>query len=637
MKSTRAFKILSIALAAAVVFYFLVQGVRYLTNPYATTRVYTSTTEESVEASGWLVREEEAFRSEAGTLSHTRDEGEKVGKGQVIATAYDSPGALEAVAQIQAKRLQLEQLEYALSSYLNPDAALKLDGSISDEIMTLRKNLTGGDYTAASGDLSQLKAAIVKRSRAYTSSQEIKTEIAAVQDEIDSLQAGLTGATDITAPRAGTYSAVCDGYESVLTPAGLGDLTPSALDSLAPGENTANVGKLIYSNTWYYAAAVAEEEAQRISAADQGRHRRHCRRGAFRGPGGKRPVRGGAVLPGISGGDHSAAAPDGADRAAQLYGAASALRVPAAERQRKAGRILRSGQLPPVQACGNGVSGGRLCAGVRASEHRGTVNAPSRRRGHHDRRDPGRHTDIERRLTAEREAFTMSIAENIAAVRQQMDQAARETGRTGADVILVGASKMNDAAACQEAIAAGIDALGENRVQEMTAKLAENAYAGHPLHFIGHLQRNKVRQVVGKADLIQSVGSTELLQEIEKAAGRLELCQDILLEVNIGGEAAKSGFAPEDIAAAAETALAMPHVRVRGLMTIPPVAMEPHGNLAYFEKMRWLYVDINAKIYDNKMEYLSMGMSGDFADAIRCGSNMIRVGTAIFGARDYTK
>ena len=113
----------------------------------------------------------------------------------------------------------------------------------------------------------------------------------------------------------------------------------------------------------------------------------------------------------------------------------------------------------------------------------------------------------------------MSIAENIAAVRQQMDQAARETGRTGADIILVGASKMNDAAACQEAIAAGIDALGENRVQEMTAKLAENAYEGRPLHFIGHLQRNKVRQVVGKADLIQSVGSAELLQEIEKVDG----------------------------------------------------------------------------------------------------------------------
>ena len=265
MKSTRVFKILSIALAAAVVFYFLVQGVRYLTNPYATTRVYTSTTEDAVEASGWLVREEETFRTDAETLSPTREEGEKVGQGQVIAATYDSPGALEAVAQIQAKRLQLEQLEYALSSYLNPDAALKLDGSISDEIMTLRKNLTGGDYTAASGDLSQLKAAIVKRSRAYTSRQEIKAEITAVQDEIDSLQAGLTGAANITAPRAGTYSAVCDGYESVLTPAGLGDLTPSALDKLAAGENTANVGKLIYGNTWYYAAAVTQEEAQRIA------------------------------------------------------------------------------------------------------------------------------------------------------------------------------------------------------------------------------------------------------------------------------------------------------------------------------------------------------------------------------------
>ena len=269
MKSTRAFKILSIALAAAVVFYFLVQGVRYLTNPYATTRVYTSTTEESVEASGWLVREEEAFRSEAGTLSHTRDEGEKVGKGQVIATAYDSPGALEAVAQIQAKRLQLEQLEYALSSYLNPDAALKLDGSISDDIMALRKNLTGGDYTAASGDLSQLKAAIVKRSRAYTSSQEIKTEIAAVQDEIDSLQAGLTGATDITAPRAGTYSAVCDGYESVLTEAFLEDVTPSKLNGVKAAAEQSNVGKLIYGDTWYYAVVLPAEQAAALK--DMGR------------------------------------------------------------------------------------------------------------------------------------------------------------------------------------------------------------------------------------------------------------------------------------------------------------------------------------------------------------------------------
>ena len=141
----------------------------------------------------------------------------------------------------------------------------------------------------------------------------------------------------------------------------------------------------------------------------------------------------------------------------------------------------------------------------------------------------------------------MSISENIAAIRQQIDLAARRSGRTGKDITLVGASKMNGAAACREAIAAGIDVLGENRVQEMTQKLAENAYDGAPLHFIGHLQRNKVKQVVGKVALIQSVGSVALLDEIEKTAEKLDIVQDILLEVNIGGEEAKGGFAPQEL------------------------------------------------------------------------------------------
>ena len=231
----------------------------------------------------------------------------------------------------------------------------------------------------------------------------------------------------------------------------------------------------------------------------------------------------------------------------------------------------------------------------------------------------------------------MSIAENIASIRSRIDAAARETGRTGADITLVGASKMNDAAACRQAIAAGIDVLGENRVQEMTAKLSDNAYEGAPLHFIGHLQRNKVRQVVGKAALIQSVGSEALLLEIEKEAAKQDLVQDILLEVNIGGEEAKSGFSPEELPAAAETAAQLAHVRVRGLMTIPPADATREENMVYFRKVQALYVDINAKVYDNKMEYLSMGMSGDFEDAIRAGSNMVRVGTAIFGQRYYTK
>lgn len=231
----------------------------------------------------------------------------------------------------------------------------------------------------------------------------------------------------------------------------------------------------------------------------------------------------------------------------------------------------------------------------------------------------------------------MSVTENIALCRTRIAEAARQAGRSGAEITLVGASKMNDAAACQEAIAAGIDALGENRVQEMTQKLSQNAYLGAPLHFIGHLQRNKVRQVVGHADLIQSVGSEPLLREIEKTACQRELVQDILLEVNIGGEEAKSGFSPAELYAAAELAAQLPHIRCLGLMTIPPVAYFPQENLPYFEKVRALFVDISEKIYDNKLKYLSMGMSGDFADAIRAGSNMVRLGTAIFGARDYTK
>ena len=230
----------------------------------------------------------------------------------------------------------------------------------------------------------------------------------------------------------------------------------------------------------------------------------------------------------------------------------------------------------------------------------------------------------------------MSIAENIARVRANIARAAEECGRAPSEIRLVGASKMNGAAACREAIAAGIDALGENRVQEMTQKLGERAYDGAPLHFIGHLQRNKVKQVVGKVELIESVGSYELLDSINTRAEALGIVQDILLEVNIGGEEAKSGFTPQDASAAAERALSLLHVRVRGLMCIPPVAEEAHGSIPYFEKVHRLYVDINENLYHNKLDILSMGMSGDYEDAVRCGATLVRVGTAIFGRRDYT-
>lgn len=229
----------------------------------------------------------------------------------------------------------------------------------------------------------------------------------------------------------------------------------------------------------------------------------------------------------------------------------------------------------------------------------------------------------------------MSIAENIQSIRARMDRAAQAAGRDPGDVLLVGASKMNGAAACREAIAAGIDALGENRVQEMTQKLAEHAYDGAPLHFIGHLQRNKVRQVVGRVSLIHSVSSLELLAEIDRQAEKQGLVQDVLLEVNIGGEESKSGFTPHSLYDAAAQAQDFSHIQVRGLMTIPPVEREPHGNLPYFVEVSRLYVDISRNLYNNSFVYLSMGMSDDFEDAIAAGATMIRVGSAIFGQRYY--
>ena len=234
--------------------------------------------------------------------------------------------------------------------------------------------------------------------------------------------------------------------------------------------------------------------------------------------------------------------------------------------------------------------------------------------------------------------MAMSIAENIAAVRDRMAEAAAKAGRDPAEILLCGASKMNDAAACRAAIAAGIDCLGENRVQEMTQKLSEHAYDGAPLHFIGVLQKNKVRQVVGKVDLIHSVDSLSLLDEIDRRAAREGIVQDVLLEVNIGGEESKSGFATGDVRGVIEEALGREerHVRICGLMAIPPAAEAPGANRPYFEQMHKLFVDTAPLLLHNSNKlYLSMGMSGDFEDAIAAGSTMVRVGTAIFGARHY--
>ena len=230
----------------------------------------------------------------------------------------------------------------------------------------------------------------------------------------------------------------------------------------------------------------------------------------------------------------------------------------------------------------------------------------------------------------------MSIAQNIAHIRQQIAEAAIAAGRDPKEITLCAATKMNNADNVRQAIAAGIDCCGENRVQELTQKLAQNAYDGARVHFIGHLQTNKVKQVVGKVDLIQSVDSLRLLEAIQKEAARQGIVQKILLEVNVGNEESKSGLSIEEVPAILEQMVNYPNISMKGLMTIPPICENSTDSCKFFQEMYNLSVDIMAKKYDNVwVDVLSMGMSDDYREAIACGSTMIRVGTAIFGARNY--
>lgn len=230
----------------------------------------------------------------------------------------------------------------------------------------------------------------------------------------------------------------------------------------------------------------------------------------------------------------------------------------------------------------------------------------------------------------------MDITESVARVKANIADAAEKAGRRPEDIYLVAASKMNDSGRVREAIAAGIRICGENRVQEMVEKQAQGAYEGAELHFIGHLQKNKVKQVVGLASLIQSADSLELIRLIDKTALSRGIIQDILLEVNIGAEASKSGFSPAELPSALDSIARLDAVRVRGLMTIPPICSSRQKIEPYFVQMKQLFIDICGKKYDNiRMDFLSMGMSADYETAIACGANMVRVGSAIFGKRIY--
>ena len=230
----------------------------------------------------------------------------------------------------------------------------------------------------------------------------------------------------------------------------------------------------------------------------------------------------------------------------------------------------------------------------------------------------------------------MSITENVHIARQKINAAAESVGRSGSEVRLLAATKMNGPEAVQEAIRAGVDICAENRVQEFLSKNAVNAYAPCCVHFIGHLQKNKVKYLVGAVELIHSVDSAELMDAISRRAMSLGIVQDVLLEVNIGGEASKSGVSPDGLEALLTHAAACRGLRVKGLMTIPPAVSAAEENRWYFRRMYELFVDIRRKTYDNvSMAELSMGMSGDYEEAVRCGATIVRLGTALFGPRNY--
>lgn len=225
------------------------------------------------------------------------------------------------------------------------------------------------------------------------------------------------------------------------------------------------------------------------------------------------------------------------------------------------------------------------------------------------------------------------ISEQLEEVRRNIRSACERSGRNVDEVTLIAVSKTKPVSMLQEAYDAGARDFGENKVQEILEKQPKLP-SDIRWHMIGHLQKNKVRQVIDKTVLIHSVDTVELAECIEKEALKRNLDVSILLEVNVAGEASKFGFAPENVEAAAREIAKLPHVHIQGLMTIAPFVENSEENRKVFKKLYQLYVDMQRKNIDNiTMNVLSMGMTGDYQTAIEEGATMVRVGTGIFGAR----
>ena len=229
-----------------------------------------------------------------------------------------------------------------------------------------------------------------------------------------------------------------------------------------------------------------------------------------------------------------------------------------------------------------------------------------------------------------------TVKENFKIISERVAEAAIKSGRNPEDVRLMAVTKTVEPALINAAIEAGADLIGENRVQEFLSKAPELHLEGVEKHLIGHLQKNKVRQIVGKVDMIQSVDSIELAKEISKRSGMLEITTPVLVEVNIGNEDSKFGIDKNLLGETLEQISLLPSIEVRGLMCIPPICEESEQIRAFFSQMNKLFIDFSPKIFNNiNMNVLSMGMSSDYYEAILEGSNLVRVGSALFGPRIY--
>lgn len=269
MRSTPIFKILSLAVLVAVVTLLGIEGYRYFHRSVSVSVAYTGQVTDSLSVTGWVVRQETPLPDTSGTLLRQVQEGEKVHAGQTVAMAYASKSALEVVSRLEDTELKLQQLQFARSSFLDSDAALKVDSDISDSILRLHIATADGDYATATQEMSAMKTAVLKRSYSYESLEQIDQAIAQTRSDISSLQNQLSGATSVKTAVAGVYSGSTDGSEEALTPDFLTDVTPARLDALSTSSAVKSAGKIITDNTWYFAANIPAQQARELQVGQE--------------------------------------------------------------------------------------------------------------------------------------------------------------------------------------------------------------------------------------------------------------------------------------------------------------------------------------------------------------------------------